>query len=73
MSTIKKGTYQHYKGNYYEVLDTVTHSEDESVLVLYRPLYGDQKLWVRPYDMFVESVIVSGKKIARFAFIAKPK
>lgn len=66
--TIKKGKYQHYKGGMYEVIDTVMHSEDESVLVLYRPLYGEGKLWVRPYDMFFEEVTLGDRTIARFSF-----
>ncbi len=69
MTTIKAGTYKHYKGPLYEVLDTVRHSETEEWLVLYRPLYGEGKLWVRPYDMFVETVEVDGEKVARFALV----
>lgn len=68
------GIYQHYKGNQYEVLGVATHSEDESRLVVYRPLYGDaaseqNNLWVRPYTMFCEDVIVAGKNVPRFAYI----
>ena len=67
MATIKPGIYKHYKGNLYEVLDTVRHSETEEWLVLYRPLYGEGKLWVRPYEMFNEHVEVNGTSVARFA------
>ena len=47
----------------------VTHSETEETLVLYQPLYGEQKLWVRPYDMFIESVDVGGQSVPRFRLI----
>ncbi len=66
---IATGKYRHYKGNDYEVIGVATHSEDESTLVVYRPLYGDQALWVRPFDMFVESVEVDGKIVPRFEYI----
>lgn len=66
---IKPGRYRHYKGGEYEVIDTARHSETEELLVLYRPLYGDRKLWVRPRDMFVESIEVNGTLQPRFAFI----
>jgi len=71
MPTIRKGKYKHYKGNLYEVLDVVQHSEDESYLVLYRPLYGERKLWVRPFDMFVEKVSINNKECERFAFVSE--
>jgi hypothetical protein len=67
---IKKGKYKHYKGNFYEVIDLVRHSEDESVLVLYRPLYGERKLWVRPYDMFIEKVQHNNQEFDRFSFVS---
>ena len=75
---IQKGRYQHYKGPYYEVIDLVMHSEDESLLVLYKPLYETKvkqqqgiELWVRPYEMFVETVNTEGGKVARFQFIGE--
>ena len=67
--TLTKGVYRHYKGNEYEVIDVVRHSETEEWLVLYRPLEGDSGLWVRPYNMFTESVNVAGKSVPRFAFL----
>ncbi|MCM2679656.1 DUF1653 domain-containing protein [Echinimonas agarilytica] len=67
--SISSGIYQHYKGSRYEVIDVVRHSETEEYLVLYKPLYGEQKLWVRPFDMFVESVEVNGEMKPRFAFL----
>jgi hypothetical protein len=63
---IEKGKYRHYKGNEYEVLDIVTHSETDEKMVLYKMLYGDYSLWVRPLDMFNEEVTVNGKTVQRF-------
>ncbi len=67
--TLKKGLYRHYKGLEYEVVDTAYHSETEELLVLYRPLYGNRALWVRPFDMFVDQVEVDGKSQQRFQWI----
>ena len=50
------GIYKHFKGDYYLVEDVVTHSETKEKMVLYRRLYGDGTLWVRPYDMFLSEV-----------------
>jgi hypothetical protein len=61
------GRYRHYKGKDYEVLGVVRHSETLEALVLYRALYGDGGLWVRPYAMFVEPVLVEGHAVPRFA------
>lgn len=61
------GRYRHYKGNVYEVIGTARHSETEEKLVVYRCLYGDGSLWVRPLGMFMESVIVDGREVPRFA------
>jgi hypothetical protein len=69
---IETGKYQHYKGAMYEVIDTVQHSEDESRLVLYRPLYGEKKLWVRPYDMFFETVNTEKGPTPRFQRVVEP-
>ena len=69
VTSIKPGKYRHYKGNMYEVLGVATHSEDESKLVVYRTLYGNYDLWVRPLEMFTESVEVDGQSILRFAFV----
>jgi len=66
---IQKGIYRHYKGNLYEVLMTAQHSETEEWMVVYRALYGKKGIWVRPYDMFVESVMIDGKEIKRFDFV----
>jgi len=53
---IKKGIYKHFKGNEYEVLDIALHSETQKEFVVYRALYGENKLWIRPVEMFLEEV-----------------
>ena len=67
---LKLGHYRHYKGSEYEVLGVARHSETLEAMVLYRPLYKDSGLWVRPYPMFVETVEVEGRREPRFALIA---
>ncbi len=66
---LNKGIYQHYKGNLYEVIDLVKHSETEEDMVLYRALYGEQGLWVRPLKIFTESVHVEGVCMKRFTYM----
>ena len=51
-----KGIYKHFKGNYYLVEDIATHSEDNTKYVVYRALYGDNTLYIRPLDMFLSKV-----------------
>ncbi len=65
-SKLTPGIYRHYKGGRYEVIDVARHSESEEELVVYRPLYGDRELWVRPLEMFVETVSVDGCEQSRF-------
>ena len=60
------GRYRHYKGGEYEVIGVVRHSESLEPMVLYRPLYNDAGLWVRPYPMFVASIEIQGQLQARF-------
>lgn len=69
MSTIQAGLYRHYKGNHYEVYGVARHSESEDELVVYRALYGEYGLWVRPLSMFVETVEINGVLQPRFAFV----
>jgi hypothetical protein len=64
------GRYRHYKGNDYELLDVVRHSETLEPMVLYRPLYNDTGLWVRPYRHFFEEIEIGGRRQPRFARIA---
>jgi hypothetical protein len=64
---VTPGRYRHYKGKEYEVIGTATHSETLEPMVVYRPLYGEGGLWVRPAAMFAEAVIIDGHTQARFA------
>ena len=65
--TVRPGRYRHYKGNDYQVIGIARHSETEEELVVYRCLYGDHSLWVRPLAMFMEEVAVDGRQVPRFA------
>ena len=67
--SVSKGIYKHYKGNLYEVFDVAKHSETEEEHVVYRTLYGDYGLWVRPLAMFIETVELDGQQIARFEYV----
>lgn len=60
------GLYRHYKGNLYEVVGTVRHSETLEPMTLYRALYGENGLWVRPAAMFDEEVVIDGVRQLRF-------
>lgn len=64
---VEPGRYRHYKGNEYEVVGMVRHSETLEWMVLYRALYGEHGLWVRPAAMFAEDVTIDGKTQPRFA------
>lgn len=66
MSTIKPGRYRHFKGNEYEVIGTARHSETLEELVVYRALYGEGGLWVRPAAMWSETVERDGYRGPRF-------
>ena len=63
---IKPGKYRHFKGNEYEVLGTARHSETEEELVVYRALYGEGGLWVRPVSMWNEPIERDGQTFRRF-------
>lgn len=63
---IQPGRYRHYKGPDYEVLGLAKHSETEEEFVVYRALYGERGLWVRPVAMFSEMIQVDGKQVPRF-------
>jgi len=60
------GIYRHYKGGEYRVIGTARHSETDELMVVYRCLYDNDSLWVRPLAMFLESVAVDGKEVPRF-------
>lgn len=66
MESIPPGKYRHYKGKEYEVIGIARHSETEEALVVYRALYGDRGLWVRPASMWNEEVEQDGKTVRRF-------
>ena len=68
---IKQGIYRHFKGNRYHILGVARHSEDGSNLVVYRPLYGAEGLWVRPVEMFLETVELNGQQVPRFEFLGQ--
>ena len=67
--TTPLGRYRHYKGGLYEVVDTVRHSESLEPMTLYRALYGEHGLWVRPAAMFLEDVVMDGVRQPRFTRI----
>ena len=71
MESIKPGRYCHFKGKEYEVLGVARHSETEEELVVYRALYGDFSLWVRPVSMWNEPVERDGKTFRRFTYIGE--
>lgn len=71
MESIKPGRYRHFKGKEYEVLGIARHSETEEELVVYRALYGDFGLWVRPVSMWNETVERDGKTFRRFTYIGE--
>lgn len=67
---IEPGRYRHYKGKEYEVIGVATHSETEERFVVYRALYGERGLWVRPVAMFLGTVEVNGQARPRFQRLA---
>ncbi|MBE6993802.1 MAG: DUF1653 domain-containing protein [Ruminococcaceae bacterium] len=72
MSTeIRPGRYRHFKGNEYEVLGVAQHSETLEPMVVYRALYGEGGLWVRPASMWNETVERDGKILPRFTYIGE--
>lgn len=66
---VPPGIYRHYKGQQYEVLGVAKHSETEEEFVVYRALYGERGLWIRPLAMFVERVEKDGVSVSRFSRI----
>lgn len=69
MEEIKRGKYRHFKGNEYEVLGVAKHSETLEEYVVYKALYGECGLWVRPASMWNETVEKDGKTFKRFELI----
>ena len=68
---IRPGRYRHYKGKEYEVLFLARHSETEEEMVVYRALYGDRGIWVRPAKMWNETVEKDGQRVRRFTYIGE--
>ncbi|MBQ2915619.1 MAG: DUF1653 domain-containing protein [Clostridia bacterium] len=71
MNEIKLGKYRHYKGNEYEVIGVAKHSETLEPMVVYKALYGEGQIWVRPAHMWNETVTVNGVEMKRFIYIAE--
>ena len=69
--TVKTGRYRHFKGNEYQVLYNARHSETMEELVVYKALYGDGGIWVRPAAMFCETVTRDGKTVPRFEYLGE--
>ena len=67
----KKGIYRHYKGNLYELIDIARHSETLEDMIVYRALYGERGLWVRPASMWDEDVTTPNGTVKRFTYIAE--
>ncbi len=65
---LKRGVYEHYKGNKYELLYIANHSETLEKMVVYKALYGDGEIWVRPLSMWEEKIEIDGKCVPRFRF-----
>ena len=68
MDNFRLGRYRHFKGGLYELLSLATHSESGESMVVYRALYGDSGLWVRPASMWHETVLYDGKELPRFRY-----
>ena len=66
---IPLGRYRHFKGNEYEVLMLAYHSETEEIMVVYRALYGDRSVWIRPSTMWLDEVERDGRKQKRFTYL----
>ena len=71
MKTITAGLYEHYKGPQYRVMEVAQHSETLEHLVVYRALYGEFGLWVRPLAMFAETIEFEGKQVERFKRVSE--
>ncbi len=68
---MKLGKYRHFKGNEYEVLAVANHSETMEKMVVYKALYGEEEIWVRPLSMWEEEITRDGKTFKRFEYIGK--
>ncbi len=68
---LKTGRYQHFKGNYYQVLHIAKHSESEELHVVYQPEYGEREIWIRPLAMFDETIERDGRQLKRFRYVSE--
>ena len=68
---VSPGIYRHHKGQHYEVLGVARHSETEEEFVVYRTLYGERGLWIRPLAMFTEHVDKGGVSVPRFSRVGE--
>lgn len=71
MNNIKLGKYRHFKGGEYEVLGIAKHSETQEEMVVYRALYGERQIWVRPASMWNERIERNGESFLRFTYIGE--
>ncbi len=69
INEVQLGKYRHFKGNLYELIEVAHHSESQEPVAVYRALYGDHGLWVRPLEMFLEAIERDGAEIQRFQYI----
>lgn len=69
INEVQLGKYRHFKGNLYELIEIAHHSESQEPVAVYRALYGDHGLWVRPLEMFLETIERDGAEIQRFQHI----
>ena len=73
MVEVKLGKYRHFKGKEYEVIALATHSETGESMVVYRALYGEGGVWVRPASMWYERIERDGQTFSRFTYIGESK
>lgn len=71
MEKIKLGKYRHFKGNEYEVIGLGTHSETLEAMVIYKALYGNGEIWLRPLSMWNDTVEYNGRCLKRFQYIGE--
>ena len=69
INEVQLGKYRHFKGNLYELIEVAHHRESQEPVAVYRALYGDHGLWVRPLEMFLETIERDGAEIQRFQHI----
>jgi Uncharacterized protein conserved in bacteria len=66
---VRLGRYRHFKGNDYELIMIATYSETLEKVAVYKALYGEEGIWVRPLDMFTEEIVHNGIKVKRYTYI----